>query len=201
MEGGAMPAAPKVTDYDLLERLTRVFQDHGYEGASLTRISESTRLEKASLYHRFPRGKDQMAEAVIAHVGEHLVKDVLAPLRQAGSARKRVRETARRLQEFYEDGQRSCLLETLSLSGGGSTLHELVSVTYAGWRDAFAAVAREAGLGSRLARKRAEEAIIGIHGSLVLARAIGDRKPFARTVARLPDILTAQVLPPDRSPS
>lgn len=185
-----MPAAPRIADHDLLDRLTRVFQDHGYEGTSLTRISNATGLEKASLYHRFPRGKDQMAEAVIAHVGEHFMNDVLEPLRQAGPVQKRIHETGRRLQKFYEDGQRSCLLDTLSLCGGSSRLHELVGATYAGWRDAFAAIAREAGLGPALARRRAEEAIMGIHGALVLARATGDRKPFARMLARLPELLT-----------
>jgi AcrR family transcriptional regulator len=186
-----MPA-PRITDQDLIGRLTRVFQDHGYEGASLTRISQATGLEKASLYHRFPRGKDQMAEAVIAHVGEHFINDVLAPLQGDGPVHRRIRETGRRLLAFYESGQRSCLLDTLSLSGGSSKLHELVGLTYAAWRDAFAAAACEAGLSSALARKRSEEAIMGIHGALVLARATGDRKPFARMVARLPELLTDQ---------
>jgi hypothetical protein len=107
------------------------------------------------------------------------------------SGQKRIQETGRRLQKFYEDGQRSCLLDTLSLPGGSSRLHELVGATYSGWRHAFGAIAREAGLGPALARRRAEEAIMGIHGALVLARATGDRKPFARTLARLPKLLTA----------
>ena len=87
-----MPA-PKITDEDLLERLTRVFQDHGFEGASLSRISEATGLEKASLYHRFPGGKNQMAEAVLAHVGRWFVENLLAPLRETGPVAARIRET------------------------------------------------------------------------------------------------------------
>ena len=31
---------------------------------------------------------------------------------------------------------------------------------------------------------------MGIHGALVLARATSDTKPFARTIARLPELLT-----------
>lgn len=184
-----MPA-PKITDEDLLERLTRVFQDHGFEGASLSRISKATGLEKASLYHRFPGGKDQMAEAVLAHVGQWFVENLLAPLRESGPVAARIRETGRRIQAFYEDGRRSCLLDTLSLRDGSPALHESVSRTYAAWRDSFAAASREAGLAAGLARRRAEEAIIGIHGALVLARATGDTKPFARAVARLPGLLT-----------
>ena len=184
-----MPA-PKITDEDLMERLTRVFRDHGFEGASLSRISQATGLEKASLYHRFPGGKDQMAEAVLAHVGRWFVQNLPAPLRESGPLAARVRETGRRIQAFYEDGRRSCLLDTLSLRDGSPALHEAVGRTYAAWRDSFAAAALEAGLPAGLARRRAEEAIMRIHGALVLARATGDTKPFARTVARLPDLLT-----------
>lgn len=184
-----MPA-PKITDDDLLDRLTRVFQDHGFEGASLSRISQATGLERASLYHRFPGGKDQMAEAVLAHVGARFVGDLLAPLRGQKPFGARVRETGRRLRRFYEDGRRSCLLDTLSLRDGSPALHEAVGRTYGAWRDAFAAAAREAGLAPGLARRRAEEAIMGLHGALVLARATGNRQPFVRAVARLPELLT-----------
>jgi TetR/AcrR family transcriptional regulator, lmrAB and yxaGH operons repressor len=184
-----MPA-PKIRDEDLLERLTRVFQDHGFEGASLSRISAATGLEKASLYHRFPGGKDQMAEAVLAHVGRWFLENLLAPLRETGPVAARIRETGRRIQTFYEDGQRSCLLDTLSLRDGSPALHDAVGRTYAAWRDSFAAAAREAGLAAALARRRAEEAIMGIHGALVLARATGDTKQFARAIARLPELLT-----------
>lgn len=181
---------PKITDEDLLERLTRVFQDHGFEGASLSRISEATGLERASLYHRFPGGKDQMAEAVVAYVGTQFLEKHLAPLRETGPLAARIREAGRRLQAFYEDGRRSCLLDTLSLSDGSAKLREAIERTYSGWRDAFAAAAREAGLPSSLARRRAEEAIMGIHGALVLARATGDTKPFGRAIGRLCEVLT-----------
>ena len=58
-------ASPKVHDEKLIERLTSVFRIYGYEGASLSRIAEATGLQRASLYHRFPGGKEEMAEAVL----------------------------------------------------------------------------------------------------------------------------------------
>ena len=55
---------------ELLPALGEVFRAHGYEGASLTAITAATGLGKGSLYHFFPRGKEQMAEEEIgrAHV-------------------------------------------------------------------------------------------------------------------------------------
>jgi len=54
---------------------------------------------------------------------------------------------------------------------------------------AFTGIAREVGLPSAEARERAEQAIIEIQGSLVLARVLGDCKPFQRTMDRLPELL------------
>jgi len=51
----------KVLDETILKGLAEVFRSKGYEGASLKDLSEATGLKKASLYHRFPNGKSEMA--------------------------------------------------------------------------------------------------------------------------------------------
>ena len=51
----------KTLDEDVLAGLTEVFQSKGYEAASLQDLARATGLKKASLYHRFPGGKKQMA--------------------------------------------------------------------------------------------------------------------------------------------
>jgi hypothetical protein len=112
-------------------------------------------------------------------------------LSKLGPVASRIRETARRLAAFYQDGSVSCVLDTLSLQGGSAALHQTIMRAYNAWRDAFASVAREAGLPPAEARRRAEEAIMSIHGALVLARATGDGKPFSRAIARLPEVLGA----------
>ena len=40
--------------------LAEVFRERGYEGASLAALSEASGLGKASLYHFFPKGKEEM---------------------------------------------------------------------------------------------------------------------------------------------
>src|SRR5918993_4126488 len=110
-----------VSEEELLDRLTRVFQDYGYEGASLSRISAATGLERSSLYHRFPGGKDEMAEAVLSRVMARF-NEVLAPLRDRASLESKIKETGRRLAAFYEDGSVSCVLDTLSMQGGSRGL-------------------------------------------------------------------------------
>src|SRR6478752_6301170 len=57
---------------DLLARLMDLFREKGFDGASLSDISESTGLGKSSLYHHFPNGKEEIALQVLEHLVEQL---------------------------------------------------------------------------------------------------------------------------------
>jgi hypothetical protein len=59
------------------------------------------------------------------------------------------------------------------------------------WIISFAQIAKESGLSSATASVRAEEAVVRIEGSLVLARVIGDNNNLERILKALPDLLSA----------
>ena len=177
----------------LLDRLMDVFRRYGYEGASLSRIAEATGLQRASLYHRFPGGKAEMVVAALERGYTHLETYVLAPLAETGDPARRVKKMALRLSEFFKGGRQSCLLDTLSLGNESEEVRKHIERSLTTWRDAMARVAREAGLAPGAAQRRAEEALVGIQGTLVVARGAGDSKPFHRVLKNLPHLLT--VLP------
>jgi AcrR family transcriptional regulator len=182
--------APRLVSSDeLIDRLTELFRRVGYEAASLVEIASATGLQKSSIYHRFPGGKEQMATEVAEASGRQFGEHVLAPLRSAAPVEQRIGEVARRLDRFYDSGARSCLLDTLSLGDPGAATAEALAAAAAAWIRAFAAVAREAGETSTIATARAQEAVAGIEGALVLARVTGDKRPFAQALKRLPAIL------------
>jgi hypothetical protein len=56
--------------------------------------------------------------------------------------------------------------------------------------DAFAKIATESGLDAVDARFRAEEALIRIEGSLIVARTVGSGTAFERTLKLLPNLLS-----------
>ncbi|MCI0623625.1 MAG: TetR/AcrR family transcriptional regulator [Acidobacteria bacterium] len=182
-------AFAKVSDEDLICALTDVFRTHGYEGASLSQIATATGLEKASLYHRFPGGKEDMVAAVVNHMNRWFQERVFTPLEGPGKPAQKIRLIAKHLREFYGDGNKSCVLDTLSLPGGSVALRHNVAAALQAWIQAFAGIAREAGASRAEARERAEQAIVEIEGSLVLTRVLGDRRPFHRTMERLPELL------------
>lgn len=176
----------KLTEPQLLDRLTGVFRTHGYEGASLSKISQATGLQRASLYHRFPRGKAEMAEAVLNQAGEWLKARALQPLVESGAPEERLRRMAEALDEFYGGGTQSCLLDALSfgVEEGGIRDHQKAAME--AWVNAIATLLSESGIEPRTAQERAEDAVIRIQGSLVMARAARNPMPFRRTLRTLP---------------
>ncbi len=177
-------------DAELIEKISRVFRQHGYEGATMSRLSASTGLEKASLYHRFPGGKDEMVAAAAAAGNAWFAEHVLQPLSQPGDPAGQVKVVCQRLRQFYDDGRLPCVLESLSLPAGNEELHRALTASLNGWVEAFAQLARRSGFSLAAARGRAEQAIIEIEGSLVLTRVRGDSGPFLRTIRKLPKLLT-----------
>ena len=182
-------ANAKLNDAELAGRALEAFRTHGFEGTSLNRLAEATGLEKASLYYRFPGGKDEIAMAAAAHVAAWFERNIFIPLKAGGSPERRIRSVVHNLREFYGDGTKPCVLDTLSLRGGSSHLSNALRSALEQWLSAFAAVAVECGLRPDKAKLRAEQAIGNIEGSLVLARVLGDSKLFLRSLAELGSLL------------
>jgi TetR/AcrR family transcriptional regulator, lmrAB and yxaGH operons repressor len=179
-----------VSDDDLLDRALDLFRTYGFEGVSLSQLSEAIGLEKASLYHRYPSGKDEIVLAVVARVARWFGEHVFAPLKTAASPRARVAVVAKQLRVFYGDGTKPCITDVLSISGGSDELRTALRIALQAWLKAFAEIAKESGLSASLSGLRAEEAIVRIEGSLVVARVLGDSRPFQRVIKFLPDMLT-----------
>jgi hypothetical protein len=82
-----------------------------------------------------------------------------------------------------------CALDSLSLPAGSEGLRAALGNSLDAWLGAFEQLARKGGLSPSVARDRAEQAIIEIEGSLVLARVKGETGPFLRTLRKLPKLL------------
>jgi TetR/AcrR family transcriptional regulator, lmrAB and yxaGH operons repressor len=180
-----------ISDEVFLATALDLFRTYGFEGVSVKRLADATGLEKSSLYHRYPGGKDEIAMAIAKEVVAWFQANVFEPLTGSGPARKRVAFVAERLREFYSGGSKACLMDVLSIPGGSNELQLALRGAMEAWLNAFAQIAKESGLGSALARSRAEEAIVRIEGSLILARVLGDTTRFERVLKSLPDLLTA----------
>ncbi|PSB32485.1 TetR/AcrR family transcriptional regulator [Stenomitos frigidus ULC18] len=170
-------------------RLVNVFRQYGYEGATLARLSSATGLGKASLYHHFPGGKEEMGGAVLEHLKGKLEFGMLIPLRSNADPVERLLAMARSVDAFYNHGQQACLLAMLALGEANDMFHTQIQHVLNVWIDALAGVAIDAGIDATVARQRAEDAILQIQGALILAKGLGDTAPFQRVLSTLPDTL------------
>ncbi|MCU0633748.1 MAG: TetR/AcrR family transcriptional regulator [Gemmatimonadaceae bacterium] len=166
-----------------------VVRQQGYDGASLSELSKATGLGKSSLYHHFPDGKDDMVGAVVGHLETTLEASVFARLRAAGPPAARLRAMNRELEAFYDDGREACVLAILGIGDSSRRFHPRIKRIFRAWIDAIAGVLRDAGFSRPVAQARAEDALVRIEGSLVLARSLGEPAIFGRTLRALPDDL------------
>jgi len=181
----ARPAT--IDDQELLQKLSGVFRDVGFSGASLAALSEATGLKKASLYHRFPDGKEQMAREVLLGTESWLSKHILTPLKTSAPPEERLHGMIRKLDEFYSGGKQACLLNMLS----SAHIHQgpftkLIKKILEAWITTLAAVLVDAGFDPSTARVRSQRAIALLQGSLVLSRGMGSTKPFRDFLDSLP---------------
>ncbi len=170
---------------EIVDQLFLVFRDRGYEGTSLTDLSKATGLGKSSLYHHFPRGKEQMAEVVLER-GKAFIQSAVADVAQSREPLKiRIRKIATAFDQLYASGRNPCILGKLAIADVGAAGNQLARDTFELWTSAVAELARDSGMPATRARQFAEDWIARVQGSLILHSANGDRKPFERALSAL----------------
>ncbi|MEO1135876.1 MAG: TetR/AcrR family transcriptional regulator [Pseudomonadota bacterium] len=183
-----MPAV-KTTKEDAVAAITEVFRSYGYDGASLSRLSQASGLGRSSLYHYFPNGKEDMAKAAGEHIANIVMETVIEPLEGAGSLDGRLGKAIAALSKLYDGGKTSCLVDLFAIGEAQTVLPGLAKSMIDALSVAFQRVAEEAGAARKDAKLRAERAVIEIEGALVVARAQGSGAVFQRALARIPSLL------------
>ncbi len=176
----------------VLPQLVSVFRQYGYEGATISRLSDTTGLKKASLYHHFQGGKEEMAEAVLEYIALWFDKNVFTPLQSEEPPRERIQQMSQGLDEFYDSGQIPCVLSVMSVGEANNLFHQQLQASLNHWLDLLTKVVQETGVTPKIARQRAEDALMMVQGALVLVRVTNDTQPFKRAIARLPQMLLSE---------
>jgi TetR/AcrR family transcriptional regulator, lmrAB and yxaGH operons repressor len=169
---------------DVIPLLAETFRTLGYEGATLSRITERTGLGKGSLYHFFPGGKEEMAAAVLAEIDAWFTRHVFEPLEQQDPA-SAIANMWTAVDDYFRSGGRICLVGAFSLDETRDRFSVAIRTYFVRWIEALRGALIRGGEDAETARERAEEAVLAIEGALLLARATGDETVFARTLARL----------------
>jgi AcrR family transcriptional regulator len=174
----------------LVAQLLDAFRRYGYEGASMACLAEVTGMGKTNLYHNFPGGKQEMAQAALERVNTWLETSVLKLLNSSAPPLEKLHHMCEQVNVFFKSGENSCLWAVLALGQASDDLfHQEIKTALSAWITTLAKVLQQAGLGADIAQYRAEEAILRIQGALVLVKGLDDAGPFQRVMANLPEEL------------
>lgn len=192
------------TREQVVGQLVELFFQHGFEGTTLTLISERTGLHRASLYHHFPGGKEEMARAVIEHADrwgkDHIMKiinDAALP------APERLRQIVHNMDEVHHVPQQLTPSNAFVLGNGIELFGEYVQHWhYQGLVWLMSELLVVCGIPEPVARRRAWEYRVIWEGGLVCCRVLGDMTLFRSLMQRMPEYLlsdpaTPGILPAD----
>ncbi|MBI1239594.1 MAG: TetR family transcriptional regulator [Alphaproteobacteria bacterium] len=169
--------------------LADVFRRAGFEGASMSDFSAATGLGKSSLYHHFPGGKEEMAQAVLERAAAGLARDVVAPLKGAAPPRARLLAMTRSLDTLYEGGRAPCLLAAFAVERTRGQFQPRLKAIVKNWMAALGDLLKEGGLSAADAKAKAEDAVIRIQGALVVSAALEKTAPFRRALKAIDGLL------------
>ena len=186
-----MPA-PLMSKDEVIRRLMRAFRHHGYQASSLSMLSKEVGLGKASLYHYFPGGKQEMAEAVLGYVSDWFKHHIYQPVQQAQGPREKLSRMAMGFSDFYEQGELGCAMNVFSMGDSGKHFHVMLESDLLVLEGVIQDIIVSAGIDEATAIERAEQAVIQLQGALVVARVKESREPFLKVLAGMQEALLAK---------
>jgi hypothetical protein len=131
-----------------------------------------------------------MAEAVMDVAYQWMDTEALAPLRdETLEPRERIEGMTRLLDEFYDGGEKPCLLDALTLGETATPLRAAARSTMDLWIEAMSRLAIAEGVEVAEALARAEDAVARVQGSLIVSRVQDKPIVFRRALAQLPELL------------
>ena len=170
---------------EIIPKLGEVFREYGYEGTSLTEITKQTGLGKSSLYYFFPKGKSEMAEAVLNEIDRWFEGHVFMPLRESDNPVTGISSMFKEVKRYFDSGNRICLVGAFALDNTRDQFSNKIKGYFKEWVDAITLAIRQRCVTQNEAKILAEDVVAGIQGALVLARSQNDSKIFTRNLKGL----------------
>lgn len=176
----------KVLNHEVFTALTKVFRAKGFEGASLNEIARQTGLKKASLYHRFPDGKKQMAETVFDHIDEWVENNIFKAISDNDlSPKQRLNLGLEKIRILYNGGNEACIFRTMSMQVGIELFGNRIQNGMNQWISHFKDLALAFGHNKAKSQMIALNNLIDIQGSLIVAEGLQDVDVFEKTLKRI----------------
>lgn len=171
----------------LIRAASSLFRQRGYDGVGLNEILKAADLPKGSLYHHFPGGKRELAEAATLAAGDSIMaladRVFLQANDFAGGGAGLCRALARAIAQRDRTLLACPVFSILQAGAREPHLREAGRKVFALWIDHLAA--HGARLGHPAPAEAAEMLLIQLEGAWMLALAEESGAPFERLADRL----------------
>ncbi|TVZ14604.1 TetR/AcrR family transcriptional regulator [Maribacter sp. MAR_2009_72] len=177
----------KIMDKEMLNGLSKVFKSKGYEAASLNELAQITGLKKASLYHRFPKGKQGMAAAVLLDIEKWVTQNIFDVLNgdEEGLPEVRLKKALSSIEKLYDGGSEPCIFRAFSMQSALNLFEKNINDGMTSWVNAFTSIGIALQQSPDTARELALEVIIEIQGSLIVTKCMNDTTIFKNALIKI----------------
>jgi TetR/AcrR family transcriptional repressor of lmrAB and yxaGH operons len=187
-----MPAPPKHRGA-IVRAAATLFRRNGYAATGINEIAEVAGAPKGSLYHYFPAGKDQIAEAAVRFAGKGVVVTLEKLAQEHRTAAAMMQAYCRLLAGWmaksgFRDG---CPISTTLLESAPQSNEIAIAgrEAFASWREVIARALLRDGFSRLEARRLSTLAVSALEGSLILARVEGSAEPIKDIAKSLAAVL------------
>tara|TARA_R110002072_G_scaffold36301_6_gene107050 strand:- start:5691 stop:6260 length:570 start_codon:yes stop_codon:yes gene_type:complete len=180
---------------NLIESAVTLFRTQGFAGTGLSEILKKSGAPKGSLYHYFPKGKEELAAEALKVAGRVVEKTLLELATKHKQPEKLVKTYCQMLGQWMEASNfrsgcpiTTTVLETVPQS---ETISKVSLAIFDSWKAVIANALIESGMTKAEAKKKADFTITAIGGALIQSRVQQSTLPLDNTASQLKLLFTS----------
>ena len=180
----------------ILDATIRLLRRQGYTATGIKQIVSEGNAPLGSVYHYFPRGKEQIGTEALVRSGERIRRTI----ERAGDApdlpaaiNNYFVVNAERLRD--SDYERGCPIATVALEIASDIepIRRVCEDVFASWQSTLAKVLVDAGIDTADAGALATFVLSSYEGALTMSRALRDIEPMLTSGAAVASVLHAHL--------
>jgi AcrR family transcriptional regulator len=168
-----------------------LIRTRGVSATSLSDVLADSGAPRGSIYHHFPKGKEQLAADAIQWTSERVLAHQRAnPATTASGVLERFIDMWRQTV-IVSGGKAGCVVAGVAIDtvAGEPGLIDVVRATFRSWADLLAEQLEAVGVPADRASAIATATLAGMEGALILCRAEGNSGPLETVAAELMRLL------------
>ena len=171
-----------------------LIRSRGVSATSLSDVLADSGAPRGSIYHHFPKGKEQLAEDAIRWTSERLLAHLRSGVLSSPLAvLERFIDVWRRTV-VTSAGTAGCVVAGVAIDTGPDekALMDVVRATFRSWAALLTEELEAVGIPPQRAKPIALATLAGMEGALILCRAEGNVKPLDAVAAELMRLLPSE---------